>query len=382
MKEIKNQIEALLFASAKAMTEEDLANLIQIDKKTIRTALMELKSEYENRNTSLMLLDSDDVWKINVKEKYMNLVTKIVSEMELSLPVMETLAIVAWKAPLLQSDVVKTRGSGAYDHIKELVDLGFVSKEKKGRSFNLRLAKRFFEYFDVPGQRSLKEVFEELKKDEMPKKIADIPVIAGAADKNKPSDVDIKEKLGGLDVVEAKDSSEKPAEDEKSDEEPEVDDANKEKTIEEVKDDPKGKEFLAKIEEQISKISSKNDNRDQDPDFQRRESEEGDEETDGEETDQKEVTDAEPDEESEQTEENPVNEEQIDPESSKEDESEEPNQNEVETDEAIEENVAEEEPETEADEESSEEDEGKKKPLSEEEIEPESSEKELPEKEE
>jgi chromosome segregation and condensation protein ScpB len=77
----------------------------------------------------------------------------------------------------LQSDVIKTRTNKAYDHIKELVDSGFLIKQKHGRSYMLKLSKKFFDYFDLKDKENIKERFkefadineEELKKTEQEK---------------------------------------------------------------------------------------------------------------------------------------------------------------------------------------------------------------------
>ena len=66
---------------------------------------------------------------------------------------MKTLAFIAYKQPLMQSNLVKVRSNKAYDHLKILEEKGFVSKEPKGRSYMLRTTKKFVEYF---GEKALK----------------------------------------------------------------------------------------------------------------------------------------------------------------------------------------------------------------------------------
>lgn len=145
----QNQIEALLFASGKYMEEETLSILTGIDKRTLRKALDDLRRDYDLRNSALAIFQEDKSWKINVREKYVFLVRKIVSETELNRSSMETLAVIAWKTPVYQSEVVKIRGNKCYDHIDELEQAGFVTKEKKGRSFILKTTDKFLNYFDI-----------------------------------------------------------------------------------------------------------------------------------------------------------------------------------------------------------------------------------------
>ena len=69
---------------------------------------------------------------------------------EMTKSVMETLAVIAWKQPIIQADVIKIRTNKAYEHIKELVGMGFVTSEKFGRTKKLKLTQKFLDYFDHP----------------------------------------------------------------------------------------------------------------------------------------------------------------------------------------------------------------------------------------
>jgi len=64
---------------------------------------------------------------------------------------LRTLAAIALQQKIKQSDLIQLRGSGAYQHIPELVELGFVrkSKEDNGRSFWLHITEKFYQYFEI-----------------------------------------------------------------------------------------------------------------------------------------------------------------------------------------------------------------------------------------
>ncbi|NTV23933.1 MAG: SMC-Scp complex subunit ScpB [Nanoarchaeota archaeon] len=178
----KNKIEALLFASGRLMSTETLANLTGASgKQVIETNVKKLKEEYDMRNSPLMVVEEKDGYKLTVREAYLSLVRKIVSETELPKTILETLAIIAWKNPALQSDVVDIRHNKAYDHIEELEELGFIKKEKKGRSFILKLTEKFYEYFDVAGAKDIRQVFNRVVGTPAQKKVDEFEkVIAGA----------------------------------------------------------------------------------------------------------------------------------------------------------------------------------------------------------
>jgi len=73
---------------------------------------------------------------------------------ELKTSVLRTLAVIAIKKKLLQSDLITLRGSGAYDHIKELLEKKFIikRKQKDGRSYWLSLSDKFFQTFAVSNE--------------------------------------------------------------------------------------------------------------------------------------------------------------------------------------------------------------------------------------
>ena len=76
------------------------------------------------------------------KNYFLISIRKIVSETELPKTILETLAVIAWRAPVLQSEVVNLRHNKAYDHISELGDLGFIRKEPQGRSYMINLTEK------------------------------------------------------------------------------------------------------------------------------------------------------------------------------------------------------------------------------------------------
>ncbi|MBU4284140.1 MAG: SMC-Scp complex subunit ScpB, partial [Nanoarchaeota archaeon] len=174
MHDLKKQAEAVLFAAGNRIEIGEIARLCRTDVNSLKKALKELKKDYDEKNSSLMIYEEGNFWKLAVREHYMDLVQQINPHTELNKTTIETLAVIAWKAPILQSDVIKTRTNKAYDHIKELVDSGFLIKQRHGRSYILKLSQKFFEYFDLKDKKDIKERFkdfvdideEEIKKAE------------------------------------------------------------------------------------------------------------------------------------------------------------------------------------------------------------------------
>src|SRR3989344_3065242 len=152
--ENQKKVEAVLFAIGKEITEERIA------------ALCSLEQSYKDMDLSFYLVQKENGWKLTVRDKYVPLVSSIVTSTELEKSLMETLAVIAWKYPIVQSEIVKLRNASAYEHMKQLEEQGFIAKEKFGRTFKVKLTKKFFEYFDLPSdeakQAFLKQIPQEI----------------------------------------------------------------------------------------------------------------------------------------------------------------------------------------------------------------------------
>ena len=220
----KYKVEALLFASGKYLDEETIASLCEIDKKKVKKALDELRKDYDSRNCSLMIFQEDHSWKINVREKYLSIVRKIVSDTELNRSTLETLSVIAWKSPIYQSEIVRIRGNKCYDHIDSLETLGFITKEKKGRSYVLKTTDKFHNYFDID-RGNLKGVLETVKVPE-PKSTPQ-QTLENIEEKN----------TSGLGIVDA---------------------INIKKKTETEEEKQSHKEFLDKMEQKIMDVAQKN----------------------------------------------------------------------------------------------------------------------------
>jgi segregation and condensation protein B len=150
MDDTQKKVEAVLFAVGREITSERIASLCSITLDEVEQMMVRIKDEYEQRDHSLRILKKDSGWKLTVRDEFIALVSSIVTSTELDRPLTETLAVIAWKYPILQADIIKLRGSGAYDHMKQLMDQGFIAKEKFQRTYKIKLTNKFFEYFDLP----------------------------------------------------------------------------------------------------------------------------------------------------------------------------------------------------------------------------------------
>lgn len=162
MEQLKTRIEAVLFTTAQALSIKEIAEILnEEDADKVEEAMLELIMDYASRQGALEI-DDENGYILQLKEEHMDIVEKL-CPVELKPAVLRTLSVIALKEPIRQTDLKELRGSTAYEHVQELLDKGLVSrtKDKNGRSFNLKTTPKFAEYFKLKGDtRSLAKLLE------------------------------------------------------------------------------------------------------------------------------------------------------------------------------------------------------------------------------
>ena len=157
---LKSKVEAVLFASGTNLTLEKISKLVrEKDLEHIRRALLEIASELDAKESSTMLLEENDSYRLTVREKYIPYIKRVARQVDLPKSLTETLAVIAYKSPVIQSYVIKVRHNKGYKHLDELEKAGFISRQKKGRSKLIKLTQKFFDYFDLSPEQ-LKQKFK------------------------------------------------------------------------------------------------------------------------------------------------------------------------------------------------------------------------------
>ena len=149
-KDALKKIEAVLFVSGRFLNLQELISYTDLNPILLRELLEKLEEKYEKNDTALTIIKKSDMWKMDVKQDYSNIVSRLATgSSEFTKAEKETLAIIAYKQPIKQSVVIKIRGNKAYDHIKKYVDLGLIKKKKVGHTNELSLSEEFYDYFSV-----------------------------------------------------------------------------------------------------------------------------------------------------------------------------------------------------------------------------------------
>ena len=146
----RNLIEGALFAAGRGLTIEELSTKLDIKKKEIEEFLNELLDLYNNRSSSLTIVNIGETYQMQIKPEYSEKISQFAQGGAIAEKYLRTLTIIALKQPILKSTVIKMRGSGAYDHIKYLIENEYIISEKKGRSAELITTDKYAEMFGLP----------------------------------------------------------------------------------------------------------------------------------------------------------------------------------------------------------------------------------------
>ena len=168
-------IEAALYVAGRPLDLKTLCSIVnsRSEKKVQKLARMLMK-EYRKRATALEILElSDNRFVMQLKSEFSNKVKKLAIRPLLTDGPLRTLSYIAYRQPISQKQVVEVRGKHAYRHIKELVKMGLVSREKNGRNLILRTTDFFADYFGLSRdiramKRQLKRIFDKSGEEKLP----------------------------------------------------------------------------------------------------------------------------------------------------------------------------------------------------------------------
>lgn len=178
MEDLKNIIESLLFVADEPLTIERLKQIITgAESKALREALDELTVDYETRQGGFYLNPVAGGYQIRTRPQYREWIKRLLQPkpQRLSKAALETLAIVAYKQPVIRSDIEQLRGVDCGGVLRVLLERKFIRvlgrKEIPGRPLIYATTKRFLEVFglqnlkDLPTPREIEEFGSTLSEE-------------------------------------------------------------------------------------------------------------------------------------------------------------------------------------------------------------------------
>lgn len=165
---LHNHIEALIFCSTEAVTADDIHNCLEemfqteIAFETIQEALLVVVNKYQSDAFPFEILAMADGYQFLTKPAYqpsISLLLKQKSKKKLSTSALETLAIIAYKQPVIKSEIEKIRGVSCDYALTKLLDKELVEVKGKsdgvGKPVLYGTSDKFMEYFELNSIKDL-----------------------------------------------------------------------------------------------------------------------------------------------------------------------------------------------------------------------------------
>ncbi len=168
---IKSVIEALLFASEKPLTIEQVKNVLDnLEGQQIRQLIEELRAEYEQSNRGIRITEIAGGFQMVTQPTLAVFLKKLFKGRHverLSKPALETLAIIAYKQPVTKLEVESLRNVNVDGVVKSLLDKDLIRiagrRKAPGRPFVFGTTRQFLEYFGLKSLEELPKIEEFLK---------------------------------------------------------------------------------------------------------------------------------------------------------------------------------------------------------------------------
>lgn len=162
--------EAVLFASDESLTETRLADIVGVPARQIRQLVKSLNEKYQANGNAFRIEKIAGGFQMLTLSPYNSWLKKLIrarDDSKLSAAALETLAIIAYKQPVIRADIEAIRGVAAGEIIRSLIYKGLVKivgrAEVLGRPMLYGTTKKFLQTFGLDSLKDLPKV-EELKK--------------------------------------------------------------------------------------------------------------------------------------------------------------------------------------------------------------------------
>lgn len=173
-------IEALLFTWGDPLSLKDLSTILELKNSETRKLMESLSEKCRANNRGLQILKIADSYQLTTKaaaHQWIELLNKPTREKSLSNAAMETLSIIAYKQPVIKSEIENIRGVRADGAIRTLVANELIEEKGRmetiGRPIIYGTTDKFLQIFGLEDLTNLPELEETLVFEEEAKKEAD-----------------------------------------------------------------------------------------------------------------------------------------------------------------------------------------------------------------
>src|ERR1700731_2377338 len=195
--ELQAALEAIIYAADEPATLDHIANALGVPKSEARTALDLLVASYQTDEHGIEVRKVAGGWKVYTKPQQHDVVRKFIKSLQpplrLTMPALETLAVIAYKQPVTVPEINEIRGVNVGGVIKTLLEKHLITtagrKPVIGRPILYRTSRQFLMRFglsdvnELPSMEEFEKLVEESFQSELiPAESASSPTEAAQPD--------------------------------------------------------------------------------------------------------------------------------------------------------------------------------------------------------
>ena len=162
------RIEAALYSAGRPLRIEEIIRASGTESRTKTLELLNnlMKKTKSNFKAIEIAILPDGSYVFQLKPEYSATIKKYASKPILPNATLKTLSYIAYMQPISSKQLVETRGSGVYAHLKELRQLDFINHQNVGRLKIYTTTEKFQKYFGIKGDvEDLKQrLFSKVRK--------------------------------------------------------------------------------------------------------------------------------------------------------------------------------------------------------------------------
>ena len=168
--ELRRCVEAILFATNQPVSSRRIAEVLGVKDSKVRVLIHDLRAQYDAEGRAFAIEEIAGGYQTLTRVDYADIVRGLFSvnrQHRLSQAALETLAIVAYKQPVMRVEIEDIRGVQVQPILKTLMDQGLIRvvgrADTLGRPMLYGTTQKFLLHFGLKSPKDLPPI-EELKK--------------------------------------------------------------------------------------------------------------------------------------------------------------------------------------------------------------------------
>ena len=158
-------IEAMLFAAGREVSVKELTNALELGAEDIDKIILNMKAEYETRNSGIEIIKINDSYQLCTRKEYYEYIYPLFdnrSKPNISNAALETLSIIAYNPNVTRAEIEAIRGVNADGTVYKLLEFDLIEEAGKldapGRPTTYKVTNNFLKMFGISNLDELPEL--------------------------------------------------------------------------------------------------------------------------------------------------------------------------------------------------------------------------------